>query len=88
MNFKIKGWGGVALLSAAMVGGGAWYMRSAAPKQDASKAAPSAAVAPVAAPVFEIPVSDTLVATDQRLVQSLPISGNLKPSTPWSSSRG
>ena len=78
MNFKIKGWGGVALLSAAMVGGGAWYMRSAAPKQDASKAAPSAAVAPVATPVFEIPVSDTLVATDQRLVQSLPISGNLK----------
>jgi len=78
MNFKIKGWGGVALLSAAMVGGGAWYMRSAAPKQDASKAMPPASVAPAAAPVFEISASDTLVATEQRLVQNLPISGNLK----------
>ena len=78
MNFKIKGWGGVALLSAAMVGGGAWYMRSAAPKQDTSKAAPSASVTTVAAPLFEIPASDTLVATEQRLVQNLPISGNLK----------
>ena len=78
MNFKIKGWGGVALLSAAMLGGGAWYMRSAAPKQDASKAAPPTSVAAVAAPVFEIPASDTLLATEQRLVQNLPISGNLK----------
>ncbi len=78
MNFKIKGWGGVALLSVAMVGGGAWYMRSAAHKQDASKAAPPTSAAPVAPPVFEIPASDTLVATEQRLVQILPISGNLK----------
>jgi RND family efflux transporter MFP subunit len=78
MNFKIKGWGGVALLSVAMVGGGAWYLRSAAHKQDASKAAPPTSAAPVAPPVFEIPASDTLVATEQRLVQILPISGNLK----------
>jgi RND family efflux transporter MFP subunit len=39
---------------------------------------PPASVAPAAAPVFEIPASDTLFATEQRLVQNLPISGNLK----------
>jgi RND family efflux transporter MFP subunit len=78
MNLKLKGWGGVALLSAAMLGGGAWYMRSAGPKEDASKTATPATAAPVAAPVFEIPASDTLVATEQRLVHNLPISGNLK----------
>jgi multidrug efflux pump subunit AcrA (membrane-fusion protein) len=78
MNFKIKGWGGVVLLSVAMVGGGAWYMRSAAPKEDASKTAAPASVAPVAVQVFDIAASDTLVATEQRLVQKLPISGNLK----------
>ena len=78
MNFKMKGWGGVALLSAAMLGGGAWYMRAAAPKQDAPKATPDAAQAPVVAPVFVIATSDTVIASEQRLVQNLPISGNLK----------
>ena len=78
MNFKMKGWGGVALLSAAMLGGGAWYMRAAAPKQDVPKATPDAAQAPVVAPVFVIATSDTVIASEQRLVQNLPISGNLK----------
>ena len=78
MNFKMKGWGGVALLSAAMLGGGAWYMRAAAPKQDAPKATPDADKAPVVAPVFVIATSDTVIASEQRLVQNLPISGNLK----------
>ena len=78
MNFKMKGWGGVALLSAAMLGGGAWYMRATAPKQDAPKATPDAAQAPVVAPVFVIATSDTVIASEQRLVQNLPISGNLK----------
>ena len=78
MNFKMKGWGGVALLSAAMLGGGAWYMLAATPKQDAPKATPDAAQAPVVAPVFVIATSDTVIASEQRLVQNLPISGNLK----------
>lgn len=78
MNFKMKGWGGVALLSAAMLGGGAWYMRAAAPKQDAPKVTPDAAQASVVAPVFVIATSDTVIASEQRLVQNLPISGNLK----------
>ncbi len=77
MKFKIKGWGGVVLLSAAMLGGAAWYMRSTSPKSDASVAAPPAANA-VAPTVFEIPASDTLLAVEQRLVNNLPVSGNLK----------
>ena len=76
MIFKIKGWGGVVLLSVAMLGGAAWYMRSAAPKPETQPSA--ATVAPVAPSVFDIPASDTLIANEQRLVQSLPISGNLK----------
>ncbi len=76
MIFKIKGWGGVVLLSVAMLGGAAWYMRSAAPKPETQPSA--ATVAPVAPSVFDIPASDSLIANEQRLVQSLPISGNLK----------
>ena len=72
MSFKIKGWGGVILLSAAMLGGAAWYMRAAAPP-----AAPTVAT-PVAPAVFEIPASATLLAVEQRLLQNLPVSGNLK----------
>jgi RND family efflux transporter MFP subunit len=72
MNFKIKGWGGVILLSAAMLGGAAWYMRAAAPP-----ATPTGAT-PVAPAVFEIPASATLLAVEQRLLQNLPVSGTLK----------
>ncbi len=80
MNFKIKGWGGVVLLSAAMLGGAAWYMRStSAPKQDPSTPALTAPTTPAATvQVFDIPLSDTWVASEQRLVNNLPISGNLK----------
>lgn len=80
MNFKMKGWGGVALLSAAMLGGAAIsiYMRStSAAKEEASKTLPAAAT-PSAPAVFDIPFSDTWVATEQRLVNNLPISGSLK----------
>jgi hypothetical protein len=66
MNFKIKGWGGVILLSAVMLGGAAWYMRSFAPP------ATPAVVSPVAPAIFEIPASATLLAVEQRLVQNLP----------------
>jgi len=72
MNFKIKGWGGVILLSAAMLGGAAWYMRAAAPP-----AAPTVAT-PVAPAEFEIPASATLLAVEQRLLKNLPVSGTLK----------
>jgi len=79
MKFKIKGWGGVVLLSAAMLGGAAWYTRSPSPpKEEASKTAPTAPATTLTAQVFDIPVSDTLVATEQRLVHNLPIAGNLK----------
>jgi RND family efflux transporter MFP subunit len=80
MNFKMKGWGGVALLSAAILGGAAIsiYMRStSAAKEEASKTLPAAAT-PSAPAVFDIPFSDTWVATEQRLVNNLPISGSLK----------
>jgi RND family efflux transporter MFP subunit len=78
MNFNIKGWGGVVLLSAAMLGGAAIYMRStSAAKEEASKTL-AAAATPTAPPVFDIPLSDTWVATEQRLVNNLPISGSLK----------
>jgi RND family efflux transporter MFP subunit len=78
MNFKMKGWGGVVLLSAAMLGGAAIYMRSTSTaKEEASKTLPAAAT-PSAPPVFDIPFSDTWVATEQRLVNNLPISGSLK----------
>ena len=72
MNFKIKGWGGIILLSAAMLGGAAWYVRPSAPP------APPAVVTPVAPAIFEIPDSATLLAVEQRLLQNLPVSGTLK----------
>jgi len=72
MNFKMKGWGGVVLLSACMLGAAAWYMRASAPS-----ATPPVAT-PVAPAVFEIPVSDTLLAVEQRLIQNLSVSGTLK----------
>jgi RND family efflux transporter MFP subunit len=73
MNFKIKGWGGVVLLSAAMLGAAAWYMRASAPP-----AATPTVATPAAPTVFEIPASDTLLAVEQRLIQNLPVSGTLK----------
>jgi len=79
MRFKIKGWGGVVLLSVAMLAGAGWYVKSAGPKPEANPTpTPNAPVPPAAPTVFEIPASDTLTATEQRLVQNLPISGNLK----------
>ena len=79
MRFKIKGWGGVVLLSVAMLAGAGWYVKSAGPKPEANPTpTPKAPVPPAAPTVFEIPASDTLTATEQRLVQNLPISGNLK----------
>jgi RND family efflux transporter MFP subunit len=79
MRFKIKGWGGVVLLSVAMLAGAGWYVKSAGPKPEANPTpTPNASVPPAAPTVFEIPASDTLTATEQRLVQNLPISGNLK----------
>jgi len=73
MNFKIKGWGGVVLLSAAMLGAAAWYMRASAPP-----AATPTVTTPAAPTVFEIPASDTSLAVEQRLIQNLPVSGTLK----------
>lgn len=79
MRFKIKGWGGVVLLSVAMLAGAGWYMKSTGHKPEANPTpTPNAPVPPAAPTVFEIPASDTLTATEQRLVQNLPISGNLK----------
>jgi RND family efflux transporter MFP subunit len=79
MRFKIKGWGGVVLLSVAMLAGAGWYMKSTVHKPEANPTpTPNASLPPAAPTVFEIPASDTLTATEQRLVQNLPISGNLK----------
>lgn len=72
MNFKIKGWGGVVLLSAVMLGGAAWYMCASAPP------ATPAVATPAAPAIFEIPASDTLLAVEQRLIQNLSVSGTLK----------
>jgi len=76
MNFKIKGWGGVVLLSASMLGAAAWYMRASAPP--ATPPATPTVATPVAPAVFEIPARDTLLAVEQRLIQNLPVSGTLK----------
>lgn len=82
MNFKIKGWGGVVLLSVAMLGGAAWYLRVSSAGKIATQPSVPATSAPATSaptvPVVDIPASDTLLVAEQRLVHNLPISGNLK----------
>lgn len=71
MRMKTKIWGLVALLAAVALGYGLWRKSSAPP------APPPAPVAAVAAFV-EIKPTDLIAAQTQTLVQTLPISGNLK----------
>lgn len=71
MRVKTKIWGLVALLAAVALGFGLWRKSSAPP------APPPVPVAAVAAYV-EIKPSDLIAAQTQTLVQTLPISGNLK----------
>ena len=71
MRVKTKTWGLVALLAAVVLGYGLWRKSSAPP------APPPAPVAAVAAFV-EIKPTDLIAVQTQTLVQTLPISGNLK----------
>lgn len=71
MRLKTKIWGLVALLGAAALGFGLWRKASTPPPPP-----PPPVVAPVA--FIEIKASDLIPAQTQTLVQSLPISGNLK----------
>ena len=71
MRMKTKIWGLVALLAAVALGYGLWRKSSAPP------APPPAPVAAVAAFV-EIKPTDLIAVQTQTLVQTLPISGNLK----------
>lgn len=71
MRLKTTIWGLVALLAAAALGYGLWRKSSAPPK-----APPAPVVAPAA--LVDIKATDLLAAQTQTLVQTLPISGNLK----------
>jgi RND family efflux transporter MFP subunit len=71
MQLKTKIWGLVALLAAVALGYGLWR-KSSAP------AAPPPVVTAAPAAFMDIKPTDVITAQTQTLVQSLPISGNLK----------
>ena len=76
MNWRSKLWWAVALLAVAAALG--YYLRQPAPATNTkpTPAAPAAGAAPAA--VMDIQASDLLLVEPQMLVNSLPISGNLK----------
>ena len=76
MNWRSKLWWAVALLAVAAALG--YYLRQPAPATNTktTPAAPAAGTAPAA--VMGIQASDLLLVEPQMLVNSLPISGNLK----------
>jgi RND family efflux transporter MFP subunit len=81
MNWRSKLWWAVALLAVAAALG--YYLRQPAPATNTkpTPAAPAAAPAPAGtapAAVMDIQASDLLLVEPQMLVNSLPISGNLK----------
>ncbi|MEY4676226.1 MAG: hypothetical protein RLZZ470_733 [Pseudomonadota bacterium] len=71
MQLKTKIWGLVALLAAVALGYGLWRKSSAPP-------APPPVVTAAPAAFMDIKPTDVITAQTQTLVQSLPISGNLK----------
>ncbi len=71
MQLKTKIWGLVALLAAVALGYGLWRKSSAPP-------APPPVVKAAPAAFMDIKPTDVITAQTQTLVQSLPISGNLK----------
>ena len=76
MNWRSKLWWAVALLAVAAALG--YYLRQPAPATNTktTPAAPAAGAAPAA--VMDVQASDLLLVEPQMLVNSLPISGNLK----------
>ena len=76
MKWRSKLWWAVALLAVAAALG--YYLRQPAPASNTkpTPAAPAAGTAPAA--VMDIQASDLLLVEPQMLVNSLPISGNLK----------
>ena len=76
MNWRSKLWWAVALL--AVAAGAGYYLRQPAPATNTktTPAAPAAGAAPAA--VMDVQASDLLLVEPQMLVNSLPISGNLK----------
>ena len=81
MNWRSKLWWAVALLAVAAALG--YYLRQPAPATNTkpTPAAPAAAPAPAGtapAAVMDVQASDLLLVEPQMLVNSLPISGNLK----------
>ena len=76
MNWRSKLWWAVALLAVAAALG--YYLRQPAPATNTktTTAAPAAGAAPAA--VMDVQASDLLLVEPQMLVNSLPISGNLK----------
>ena len=76
MNWRSKLWWAVALL--AVAAGAGYYLRQPAPATNTktTPAAPAAGAAPAA--VIDVQASDVLLVEPQMLVNSLPISGNLK----------
>ena len=76
MKWRSKLWWAVALL--AVAAGAGYYLRQPAPATNTktTPAAPAAGAAPAA--VMDVQASDLLLVEPQMLVNSLPISGNLK----------
>ena len=76
MNWRSKLWWAVALLAVAAALG--YYLRQPAPATNTktTPTAPAAGAAPAA--VMDVQASDLLLVEPQMLVNSLPISGNLK----------
>ena len=76
MNWRSKLWWAVALLAVAAALG--YYLRQPAPATNTktTPAAPAAGAAPAA--VMDVQAGDLLLVEPQMLVNSLPISGNLK----------
>jgi RND family efflux transporter MFP subunit len=76
MTFRSNIWWALALL--AVAGGAGFYLRKPAAPAPASTPAPTATPATAPAAVIDIKTNDLLLVEPQMLVDSLPISGNLK----------